>query len=248
MDEYGLLNFRAVSPYPATDGRLKPDTLHRSGMFDGATQAGIEHLERIGVTTVFDLRSDREKQRRPSPLLDREGFRVVSHPHDLHSGDLSALLSKPASSAEACRKVMKGIYAKLPSRFSEVYRHYFRTAADDGFPLAIHCTAGKDRTGVAIAMVLELLGVSRDDIMEDYLKSDAARDALRDRFVRRNQGLDFGRVADHLVEPVISADPDYLNAMFIAVDADFGGVETYVSEVLALSPDDVAQLRNHLLE
>lgn len=250
MDEKpieGTLNFRAVASYRSARGRLKPGGIYRSGAFDDIGDPGVAHLRRIGLKTIFDLRSNREKARSPSPLLAYDDFCVVTEAHDMRSGELGALLADPAATQEACRNVMKAIYARLPIEFTTVFRLYFRTAAETSFPLAVHCTAGKDRTGIVVALMLDLLGVSRDDIMEDYLRTNEAREQLSEKF-RRRRPVDFGNVADHLVEPVISAEPDYLHAMFAAVKRDFCDTRGYAAQVLALSDADLERLRRRLLE
>lgn len=178
----GTCNFRSVASYPLTGGRLKSRTLFRSGEFHEIKADGIEELRRIGVTSVFDLRSQTEKTLRPSPLLSVPDFRVISEPHDFRSGNLRAVLADARSSPEACADVMKAIYTVPPVQFAAIFRSYFRALIERPTPLAAHCAAGKDRTGVAVALLLDLLGVSRDDVMEDYLRSNLVHDQLRERF------------------------------------------------------------------
>ena len=78
----GALNFRAVPGYRAGHGRIRVGALYRSGAMDGMPDAGFAKLRQIGVTTAFDLRSNREKIRRPSPLVQDPGFHVASFAHD----------------------------------------------------------------------------------------------------------------------------------------------------------------------
>lgn len=246
MDE-GFLNFRAVDSYPADRGRIRPGFLYRSGAFDKLTDAGADRMRALGVTRVFDLRSDGEKTRRPSPLLTRTGFDVFEEKHRIRSGDLRAVLADPGSTAGASADEMRAIYAAFPDLFAGVFAACFRTLLAEDRPMAIHCTAGKDRTGLAVALLLELAGVSRDDILDDYLRTNAAHDALKQRFVTRDQGVDFGEVREEVLIPVISADASYLATAQDAIDRRFGGTRAYLTDIVGLAPDDLERLRTTLV-
>ncbi|MCB1388223.1 MAG: tyrosine-protein phosphatase [Rhodobacteraceae bacterium] len=243
----GTLNFRAVVPVALRDGGLRRGALWRSGAFDGIGAEGLQGLRARRVTTVFDLRADIEKARRPSPLLAQPGFTVATFPHDFRSGDLVEVMRRPGAVAEDAAAVMMAIYRRLLREFRGVYALCLRTVIANETPVAIHCTAGKDRTGIAVALILDLLGASRDDIVADYLRTNAASDLLRAKILHRDQGSDYGPVPAGLVEPVITADPRYLAAMFETLESDFGGSHAYASRVLGLSGAELDALARRLL-
>lgn len=243
----GILNFRAVAPFAAAGGRLKPQALFRCGAFDGIAPEGRAALRAAGVRTVFDLRSEQEKGRAPSPLLQYPEFRVRSHAHSIRSGDLAALLEDPCATPEQCRAEMARIYAQMPLVFVDVFALLFRTAATDGAPLAIHCTAGKDRTGIAVALILDLLGVNRADIMEDYLQSNDARDALHAMLYMRTRAAGLGRVMPHLVTTMTTCRPEYLEGMFATVRASHGSTRAYATAALGLTPQMLDDIAAHLV-
>jgi protein-tyrosine phosphatase len=243
----GTLNFRAIDTYPASGGRIRPGALWRSGAFDEIGREGLARMRALGVTTVFDLRSGTEKRRRPSPLLAQAGFTVAEEPHEMHSGDLYAVLRKPETTPEDCADIMLTIYRRLPRLFQPVFSRCARTVTQSETPVAIHCTAGKDRTGVVVALILDLLGVSREDIFEDYLRSTAATEALRALFVQHGKGTDFEAVPLARIEPVIAADARYLRAMFDQFDAEFTSTEAYFRDVLRFSDADLVDLHARLI-
>ncbi|MCB1395203.1 MAG: tyrosine-protein phosphatase [Rhodobacteraceae bacterium] len=243
----GTLNFRPVDSYAAGEGRIRPGALWRSGAFDGIGREGLETLQTLRVTTVFDLRSDTEKTRRPSPLLTVDGFTVAALPHDMRSGDLAAVLRAPDATPEDCAATMVAIYRRLPRLFAGVYARWLRTVITCETPVALHCTAGKDRTGVGMALLLELMGTARDDIFDDYLRSNAARGQLRAHFSHPGHGPEAAGIPPEKIEPVIAADPRYLAAMFTVLDEEFGPVARYAQSTLGLTPDEIATLRVRLL-
>jgi protein-tyrosine phosphatase len=243
----GTLNFRPVRAYRTAEGMLKQESLYRSGEFHGITPAGIDGMRKLGVTTVFDLRSDAEKSRRSSPLLALPDFRVLAEPHDIRAGDLRKVLLNPLSTAQASADAMRAIYDVLPVQFAPIYRRYFRLVIESTTPIAIHCAAGKDRTGVGIALLLDVLGVSRDDIMEDYLATNAASDQLKATFRDRNSIPGRQIIAERLIAPVLTADPTYLATMFAAIARDFGDTQTYARDRLGLSEGDLDALKQRLV-
>ena len=244
----GILNFRSVPPYRAADGRLKSGAFYRCGAFDDIDAEGIAQLERIGLCAIFDLRSEQEKARAPSPLLVHGGFRIVSQSHRIRSGDLSALLENPVATPEQCVASMARIYAESPVTFVEVFGLLFRSAAEQGAPFAVHCTAGKDRTGIAVALLLDLLGVDRSDILEDYLKSNAARAALDAKLGARTRAAGLGRIVPHLIDAISTCRPEYLLGMFDTIDEQFGGTGAYATRALGLDDAALDAIRARFIE
>lgn len=243
----GLLNFRAVESYPATGGRLRPNWLYRSGAFDKITEAGLDHMRALDVTRVFDLRSNGEKKRRPSPLVTQPGFDVFEEPHSIRSGDLRNVLASPASTAEGAADEMRSIYTLFPEKFAGVFATCFRALASGDRPFVIHCTAGKDRTGLAVALLLSVAGVARTDIFEDYGRTNAAAGALATRLTSGTDGLNYVIAHEALLPPVIAADESYLATAFDVIDGRFGGVEPYLTHLVGLSAAELATMRSRLV-
>ncbi len=119
------------------------------------------------------------------------------------------------------------------------YRALFAHLLEDSAPLVIHCTAGKDRTGFACALILHTLGVSRDTIAEDYL--------LTNRFYRRdpNHSSD---LPDEIKQVLGSVQEAFLAAAFEAIDADYGDLETYLRDGLGLGKAERARLEARYLQ
>jgi protein-tyrosine phosphatase len=106
-------------------------------------------------------------------------------------------------------------------------------------PVVFHCTAGKDRTGFAAALLLSVLGVERDTILHDYL--------LTNQLYRRSPALE-GAAPAHVTDVVWSVQPAFLQAAFDAMERDYGGLSGYLAGPVGLQADDIEQLRHALLE
>ena len=105
--------------------------------------------------------------------------------------------------------------------------------------MVFHCTAGKDRTGFAAALLLSILGVERDTIMQDYL--------LTNQLYRRSPSLEEHGPA-HVMEVVWQVQPVFLQTAFDVMDRDYGGLSGYLAGPLGMAADELAQLRHILLE
>ena len=135
--------------------------------------------------------------------------------------------------------LMQDLYRDLVNahahRFAELFQHLLQ--ADT--PLLFHCTAGKDRTGVAAALVLLALGVPRDVVMQDYLLTN-----------RHFQPPTHGRseLPDEVLEVLWSVRPDYLDAALQAIDDAHGGVPRYLQQRLGLGPAQLDALAARYLQ
>jgi protein-tyrosine phosphatase len=252
----GVRNFRDVGGLPTVDGRkVRHGRLYRSGHLAHATEDDAAFLAGLGLHTVFDFRNAADHK---LDGLDVElpGVRNVSIP-----------LSDPADGAEFWRLVRDGNIQQLRSiladgrgsdRMIASYRSIItdRTAehsrvlhalAEDSVPALMHCAAGKDRAGLSIAVSLLAVGVEKEAIEADYLKSN---DAHRRSKVRRSDTSSAG-MSDEVMEllnPLFGAHPDYLAAAFTAIEETWGGTERYLAEGLKLTPATHERLRERLVE
>ena len=142
------------------------------------------------------------------------------------------------SSADAL-DVMRDSYRNYVRYNTPSFRALFAQLLEDRAPLVIHCTAGKDRTGFACALILHALAVPEEVIAEDYL--------LTNRFYRRDPGAS-GDLPDDVKQVLGSVEASFLAAAFEAISADYGDLESYFSEGLGLGAGERAALEARYLE
>src|ERR1035437_8010473 len=165
----GASNFRDLGGYPGKDGRaLRWRQIFRSNHLGHLTAADIELLRGLGLKSAFDFRGTEE---RAAAMCGLEEIAVHSLPIEPSVvATLRARLAAgaPLASADAL-EVMRDSYRNYVRYNTPSFRALFAHLLEDSAPLVIHCTAGKDRTGFACALILHALGVPDDLIAEDYL-------------------------------------------------------------------------------
>jgi protein-tyrosine phosphatase len=244
--------FRDLGGAPTTDGRqVLAGRLFRADALSALDAADRAVIDSIGLRLVCDLRGADERTRtRCLHWLDPE-------PSVLHL-ELSAGLVKATAplvsrlargpDLEAAAAMMRTTYAELPRSSSALLGALFESLATGGTPALIHCTAGKDRTGFTVAMLLSALGVSRDFIYEDYLRG-SGRDPL-DPAQPSSHMLD--AMLGRLLEPeeavlVHGVHREYLDAAFASIECGWGDTLRYLEHVAGVDADRRRALREHLL-
>jgi protein-tyrosine phosphatase len=245
----GAINFRDMGGYGTADGRrVRWRRLYRSGATHAMTDNDIECIASRGIRYLCDFRSKPECQRYPSRLTEIPNLDYWSRDHHLHAGDLSQFLNRTNVHSLDIRSTMQLTYRRLPYDLRDAYRELFVRLANNRLPLLFNCMAGKDRTGVAAALILSALGVPRAAIDEDYLMSERCFPQICNLFLDGVDGPSLREVAQELWEPIFRADAAYLDAMFEALEDDHGGIERYLSDVLGIDESMVEKLRDNLLE
>jgi len=249
-------NFRDFGGYETRDGRrVRWGRLYRSGAMFQLSPSDLEQVRALGVRAVLDLRRADERQSLPNPSL---GAEVVERSWE-EEGDASPLGGRSFTGSvdrAVVRRAMIGMYEDMPLRLRSRLRGVFeglRQAA--GAPVILHCMVGKDRTGLAAALVLSALGVARERVFEDYLLTNEAVD-LEARLVQGSGGGLGLAGSSHYLQllppevraAVLEAHADYLQASFASIEGEFGSVDAFLEAALGVDTPTRAALAGWLLE
>ena len=253
IDIPGTLNFRDLGGLRTEDGRrVRRGLLYRSGGLDGLGRPGKAALLALGVRSVCDLRSRGEAEERPDCLPP--GMEYLHLPIEAGGDDLRAAIGawlKAGGDLDAAA-LMERVYVDLATRYAPTYRRWLAEAVLGmaGEPLLFHCTAGKDRTGFAAAILYRVLGVSEDDILADSLLSDASEGPLAARLGRTVAVSSLYRRDHRPLLPILEARPSYLGAAFAAIDSTWGDFNAFrrATDGLGLSDGEAEKLGTLLLE
>jgi protein-tyrosine phosphatase len=245
----GALNFRDMGGYPAEHGRhTRWNTLFRSGSTHEFTAEDVQLLASMGVRFAYDLRSDGERADQPSAFIAVDQIKYHYVDHDRLPGNVTKTLSQLGARSQDTTAVMISMYRRLPSEFRAAYRALFFHLASGDLPLVFSCTAGKDRTGVAAALMLTTLGVPREVITEDYLTSEQCFERNCEVVFGGHLGKLFEGIDREVWEPVMRAKKEYLDAMFDQIALSYGSVDNYLKQALGVSVAALELIRQNLLE
>lgn len=241
-----FLNFRDLGGTTAVDGRqLRLGKLARSGAFDDLSPEGADRLRDLGFTSVVDLRSAAEQEQHPSALI-ASGLSALVPPPQSTPAEALRMIGAPGVRTEEVHQAMTGVYRSGAEDFAVPFRHMFEALLTRPQGILVHCAIGKDRTGMAVALLLAALRVDRAVILSDYLATNNARGdivaTMAARFPRRHH------LSPEVVAPLLAADPLYIHAFWDHLDREYGGELGYLSARLGVKPKDLVDLQAEWLE
>jgi len=235
----GASNFRDLGGYATRDGRtVRWRKLFRSNHLGHLTASDSAILRELGVRSAFDFRGQHERSEALCGMEEIETHSLPVEPTVVAA--LRAIVSsgRPATAADAL-EVMRDSYRGYVEQSTPRFRALFAHLLQDRAPLVIHCTAGKDRTGFACALILHTLGVADDVIAEDYL--------LTNRFYRRDPSAS-SDLPDDVRQVLGSVQTSFLAAAFETIDAGYGNLDNYLRHGLGVGPAERNTLRELYLE
>jgi len=249
----GALNFRDVGGYQTIDGKhVKHGRLFRSDDLANLNTADIEQLESLGIRTVLDLRHDYERAKYPNRLPGGDHIRIVE----------ISVYYPPLDRRESQRKILsgeleRGHFRQLMIEANRAFALEFRDqfaglvriiAASDTLPIVVHCADGKDRTGLAIAILLSAVGVPRETVYQDYLLSNLFLENKNKRNAfMASLGSMFSIPASE-IRYLVDVRREYLEAAFAAIDERYGSFDAYLRDGLGLDEPTLERLRLALTE
>jgi protein-tyrosine phosphatase len=242
-------NFRDIGGYPAHDGKkVRWRQVFRSGYMSRIEGADVTQLEALGIDTICDFRANGERKRHPTRWHENSDTILWSRDYSFSAASFQPGVDFETVQAAQMHETMMQLYRDLPFEQAANFRELFARIAAGRLPLVFNCSAGKDRTGVAAAVLLSLLGVPRTIIETDYMLTNDSINGLithlssipkYDDFVMNNQ--------DHAL-PLLRAEPEYLATSFDVIERRHGSVENYLDAEIGISRNDQALIKERLLE
>lgn len=242
-------NFRDIGGYTTKDGKtVRWGKAFRAGAMPSLTEPDYALLEQLDIDTVVDLRSLEERDVAADLLDDRTGALFVSNDYSIKP--LFANWGQGDG-----ENVYKGMEKLLKPQFRSMFK---RLLADEG-AVVYHCSAGQDRTGIATALIYDLLGVDRETILKDYHLSTELRrpqfelPPIDPKDYPDNPIVQYYAASkakgDLKAEPLYTpTGQSHLAQFFTYLDKEYGGTEKYLVNELGMSEADIATLKASLLQ
>ena len=263
-----IVNARNLGGYMiAGNKRVKDLMLLRAAHLADATDSDLQYLSRLNVTKVIDLRMEREKRGKADKMVP--GAKYVSIPIDA-GGKAAAQASEEerqklmgkkkfdikkfimmAAFNDTAKKIAREMYTTLlfypecQQQFAQLFREILDTRSG---AVLFHCTQGKDRTGIASALILAALGASRETIVTDFDVTNQIYAKDVKKFCRRVRF--FGGKEEEIatVKSFIGANTEnFINALDM-IDEKYGSMDAYLRGPIQLTEPDIKNLRKRYLE
>ena len=239
-------NFRDFGGYATANGaHVRHGMLYRAGVMAYVEGEGRAKLAALGIASICDLRSSRERHHRPTRWHEDLPIELWSRDYGDTAADLIKAVETGISDAQDMRERMLRLYRGIAYEHAPSYRALFELLGAGKVPLVVNCSAGKDRTGTAVALVLSALDVPRETIMADYVLTARADFAFLLTQTRRAAAA---ALPVDALKPLLAADPEYLETMFDVVEARSGSVSAYLESELGVGPAERARLRELLVD
>lgn len=229
-------NLRDYGGYSvAGGGKVKTGLLFRSGHHAEADENDLTTVAGLDLKHVIDLRGDSERDRHTCRRPDSFAGEVI-----YFKGETAGLAPHLEAAqgnvdAESAHQAMVDLYGALPDRagVNWVLKRYFASLARGEGASLVHCAAGKDRTGIAVDLLHNILGVHPDDAMEDYLLTNhSPRNEERIRHGMELMGDKYGGINEATVRVLMGVDAEFLEAARRSVKTRFGSTEAYLEQIL----------------
>ncbi len=234
----GASNFRDVGGYTTQDGRkVRRGQVFRSDHLAGLTADDLQQVQRIGLTHSLDFRGVAECAATPYAVAGVQRVALTIEPSVI--AKMQALVAQGIEpTTEETVELMRGTYRDFVNHNADTFGRFLKHLLAQSTPQVFHCTAGKDRTGFAAALLLSALGVDRATIEHDYL--------LTNQLYRRDPHIE-GKGPAHVMKVLWQVQPAFLHAAFEAVDQQ-GGMQDYLHGPIGLDTQEVQGLRDWLLQ
>ena len=244
----GSYNTRELGGYKTTDGKsVKWGVLFRSDKLSDISLEDQKYLKNLGIQRIVDFRSKAEKAEDPDKIP--EGVTYIEMPIEVDGAmrtKIEAILK-----GEINRNV-KGFLIEANEEFiknySHIYSKFLKDLAKEQKPTMFHCTAGKDRAGFAAAITLIAIGVSKEDAINDYMKTNEYTAERIDEMISKIELMSLYQTDGELLRPLLGVEREYLEAAFKTAENEYGSIENYIRSGLNISEKEIQQLRSFLLE
>lgn len=246
-----LANFREVGGLQTTDEMvIKPGMLYRSADLSRLTKHDIAMFSKLGIQTVCDLRTTSERKSHPPKIKEHDKIVHIPMQPDSMMPSKWTMFRMLVAEAKSLSftPIMKDLYqSMLTERKKEIQQLFTLLSDEKNYPLMLHCTSGKDRTGFLSALIQLAAGVPVHIVLSEYMRSNEGVQMLvkrQERFVRM---MSLYRVSKKQIQPLLGVQQDYLEDVLNEMMDTYGSAERYLTEACEVPEAQLKAMKNILL-
>jgi protein-tyrosine phosphatase len=238
----GAHNFRSVAHWRTPSaGRLKAGLLYRSSGLEDLTADDGAILAPLGIGRVVDLRSESECRAHPSRWHSQSPS-VWTGARCAAAANLATLIQGPPLTIDELEAELIAVYRAFPLDLAGALQESIAALETGDQALLVHCAAGKDRTGFIIAMLLRALGIREEDVLADYLLTNACFEAACTRFQEREHIATLEARIPGAIHLLLGARDSLLQASDDVIQEGWGSFDAYLEDMAGLNHDRRAAL------
>ena len=244
----GAHNTRELGGYKTADGlSVKWGMLFRSDKLSDISKTDQAYLQNLGIKKIIDFRSKEEKAEDPDIIP--KGISYIEMPISVDGAMRSKIeaVLKGETNKEV-KSFLIDANKEFVSDYVEVYENFLRGLIDDEGPILFHCTAGKDRAGFAAAITLIALGVSKEDVIKDYMKTNQFTKKRIEEIIKQIELMTLYQTDAEILRPLLGVEREYIETAFHTAEEEYGSLENFIKNGLNISDEDIKKLRNKFLE
>ena len=244
----GAYNTRELGGYKTADGKsVKWGMLFRSDKLSDISETDQKYLQKLGIKRIVDFRSEGEKTEDPNKIP--EGINYIETPINVDGAmrsKIEAVLKGETN--KDIKSFLVDANKEFVANYTDVYESFLRGLIDEDGPTLFHCTAGKDRAGFAAAITLIALGVSKENVIKDYMKTNIFTKDRIDEMIDKIELMSLYQVDADILRPLIGVERIYIETAFNSAEEKYGSLENFIREGLNISDEEIQTLRNKFLE
>ncbi|MBU8968219.1 tyrosine-protein phosphatase [Bacillus altitudinis] len=246
-----LANFREVGGLQTTDQMvIKQGMIYRSADLSRLTKQDIMTFSTLGIQTICDLRTSSERKSHPPKIMEHDKIvHIPMQPDSMMPSKWTMFRMLIAEGKSlSFTPIMKDVYqSMLYERKKEIQQLFTLLSDEKNYPLMLHCTSGKDRTGFLSALIQLAAGVPVHTVLSEYMRSNEGVKMLvkrQERFVRM---MSLYRVSKEQIQPLLGVQQDYLEDVLNEMMDTYGNAERYLVEACAVPQAQLLKVKNILL-
>lgn len=253
MSNY-VSTFRDMGSHRTLEGQvMKTGVLFRSGDLAGLSPEDMEQLRQLHLKLIIDLRTPKERKSKPDRLPQPEVIRVVNVPLDrMNLEPVPQMLFRflrgwpeGGDFEQFTRDYYEGLVFEDTAQVAEIFSLISDT---HNLPALIHCTAGKDRTGLIAALIQLAVGVPRETVIQDFLASNHYYEPVMQMYIRRIRWMTLFQVPSERIRRIFVVRREYLEHVLDRITETYGNVSGYLRKGCGIDPMIIMRLRQLLLE